>query len=174
MRRRRANQPGRKTLVLSASYVPVRIISWRDAIKMRCEDTADVVAEYRETVSSPSVTWRIPAVIRERQFHKGRAGVRFSPLNVFRRDGYRCQYCGDRFPPDKLECEHVVPKSKGGKRNWENIVAACRTCNARKRDRSCEEIGMFPLAKPVRPKSLPVDRLEVPHERAPEEWLAYL
>lgn len=163
-----------RTLLLNASSWPIRVIPWDRAIKMRYEGTVDVVAEYDEVIKSPSVSWRMPAVVRERASVKVKHGVRFSPANVKLRDRYRCQYCGLKFDPSLLECEHVVPKSHGGKRNWENIVAACRSCNARKANRECDEIGMFPINRPVRPKSLPARMPQINRETAPVEWLAYL
>src|SRR6478735_7165789 len=94
------NQQGNrpmKTLLLSANYLPIRIISWERAIKMRFEETADVVAEYQDEICSPSVTWRVPAVIRERRLAKIKHVIRFSRVNVYLRDGFRCQYCGEKF-----------------------------------------------------------------------------
>jgi len=163
-----------KTLLLSATMQPLRVIPWENAIKMRYEGTVDVLEEYEETVSSPSVTWRMPAVIREKRVVKRpKRGVRFSPANVFLRDNYTCQYCGKGFEPSQLECEHVVPESHGGKKVWENIVAACRACNARKGAYECDEIGMWPINKPVRPRSLPQRPLRVRGE-VPAEWVPYL
>jgi 5-methylcytosine-specific restriction endonuclease McrA len=115
-----------KTLLLSPSYFPIRIISWERAIKMRFEETADVVAEYRDEIRSPSVTWRIPAVVRERRVANVKQVIRFSRSNVYLRDGYRCQYCGKKFDAKGLTYDHVVPRCQGGKTEWANIVAACR------------------------------------------------
>ncbi len=163
-----------KTLLLNANYQPIRVIPWDRAVKMRYEGTADVVVEYADEISSPSVTWRIPAVIRERRRVRVKHVVRFSRQNVFLRDGYRCQYCGERFPASGLTYDHVVPRSHGGKTNWENIVAACHQCNTWKGNRECDEVGMFPRTRPVRPKSLPAVMPEIDRHTAPEEWLAYL
>ncbi len=163
-----------RTLLLNSAYFPIRIIPWDRAIKMRYEGTCDIVAEYQETASSPSVTWRIPAVVRQRQTVKVRGGVRFSPLNVFRRDKFRCQYCGEHFAKAELTCDHVVPKANGGKRDWGNIVAACKSCNSRKADRECDECSMFPLNPPVKPTWLPPSAEWINRQTAPVEWLAYL
>src|SRR6188474_1002031 len=144
-----------KTLLLSANYFPIRVISWERAVKMRFEETADVVAEYSEQISSPSVTWKIPAVVRERRAAKVKHAIRFSRANVYLRDGYRCQYCSERFEPKLLSYDHVVPRCQGGKTVWENIVTACKTCNTKKGGAECDAVGMFPLRTPVRPKYLP-------------------
>lgn len=163
-----------KTLLLSANYFPIRIISWDRAVKMRYEGTVDVVAEYREEIRSPSVTWRIPAVVRQRARVKVKHAIRFSRGNVFLRDRFRCQYCGKRFDCSELEYDHVVPRKNGGKTTWENIVTSCRECNAFKGGRECDEIGMFPINKPVRPATLPAQAPRIDRATAPAEWLAYL
>lgn len=163
-----------KTLLLSANYFPIRVISWERAIKMRFEETADVVAEYSEQVSSPSVTWKIPAVVRERRVAKVKHAIRFSRTNVYLRDRHRCQYCGDKFAPRELSYDHVVPRCEGGKTEWTNIVASCKPCNTLKGGRDCDAAGMWPLNRPVRPKSLPVSGPAIDRSTAPAEWLAFL
>ena len=163
-----------KTLLLSSSYFPIRVIDWDRAVKMRYEGTVDVVAEYRDEVSSPSVTWRIPAVVRQRKTVRVKNVIRFSRGNVFLRDRFRCQYCALRFEANQLEYDHVVPRKNGGKTTWENIVTCCRDCNAYKGGRECDDIGMFPINKPMRPTSLPQRAPRINRATAPVEWLAYL
>ncbi len=163
-----------KTLLLNANYFPIRVIPWDRAVKMKFEGTADVVAEYQDEVRSPSVTWKIPAVIRERRKVKVKHVVRFSRRNVFMRDDFRCQYCGERFDDSELTYDHVIPRAHGGKTSWENIVSACYDCNGRKGSRDCDEVGMFPLKQPKRPTWLPVLGPNIKRETAPPEWLAWL
>jgi len=163
-----------RTLLLSANYFPIRVIHWDRAVKMRFEGTADVVAEYAEEIRSPSVTWKIPAVIRERRVMKVRHAIRFSRANIYLRDRYCCQYCGERFSPRELSYDHVVPRASGGKTTWENIVTACRGCNTLKGSRECDACGMFPINKPVRPRYLPAIGPVIDRDKAPVEWLAFL
>jgi 5-methylcytosine-specific restriction endonuclease McrA len=164
-----------RTLLLTPYYFPIGILRWEDAVKMRYEGTADVVAEYEQTVSSPSVTWRVPAVIRLRRMPAGKKrGIKFSRSNVYQRDGHRCQYCGNRLAESVLSYDHVVPRAAGGRTCWENIVTACRPCNTRKGCRTCDESGMWPLNEPRRPKSLPVQGPRIDREAAPVEWQAFL
>lgn len=165
----------RRTLLLAPYYVPLKILRWQDAIKMIYEETAEVVVEYDEEVRSPSVTWKMPAVIRLRKLApRGKNAVKFSRQNVYARDGYRCQYCGHEFPVSKLSYDHVVPKSAGGRREWKNIVASCRPCNLRKADRTCDEAGMWPLRMPTVPKTLPIHGPTIDPETAPEEWQDFI
>jgi hypothetical protein len=88
---------------------------------------------------------------------RGRIRERFSPplcnRTLFRRDDHRCLYCGSQFNRQDLTRDHVLPKSRGGKDRWENVVAACRRCNWHKDNQTPEEAGMPLLAIPFRPNS---------------------
>ena len=164
-----------KTLLLSPYYVPIKILRWEDAVKMRYEGTADVVVEYDEEISSPSVTWKVPAVMRLRRAPRGgRRGIKFSRGNVYARDNYRCQYCRGHFPVSQLSYDHVVPRAAGGSTDWTNIVTACRDCNTRKGSKTCDEAGMWPVRAPERPKVLRVTGPTIDRATAPEEWLAFV
>lgn len=165
-----------RTLLLNSYYLPVRVLHWQDAIKMVYEDTVRIVAEYDETVSSPSVTWKVPAVIAlkrsVRRYVKG--AVKFSRRNVYARDNHRCQYCGNHFREEELTYDHVVPKSAGGRRTWTNIVSACRPCNSRKGHRTCDEAGMFPLRAPQEPNVMEILSPVIDPSNVPVEWLDFL
>jgi 5-methylcytosine-specific restriction endonuclease McrA len=141
-----------RTLLLSPWYFPLKVIPWEAAVKMKYEGTVDVVVEYGEEVRSPSVTWLVPAVVRLRKLErKVVRGVKYSRVAVYQRDGFRCQYCGGRFPFRELTRDHVVPRAHGGRTTWENTVAACLPCNQQKADRTCDDAGMWPLTRPRRP-----------------------
>jgi 5-methylcytosine-specific restriction endonuclease McrA len=164
-----------KTLLLTSWYLPIQIISWQDAVKMKYEGTIDVVAEYNEDVCSPSITWKMPAVVRlRREVRTTKAGVKFSRVNVYTRDHYTCQYCGKKFTAKELTYDHVVPRKSGGRTNWNNIVACCSRCNYKKDCRTCDETGMFPINPPVKPKRLPLGTPLIDRDNAPAEWLPYL
>jgi 5-methylcytosine-specific restriction endonuclease McrA len=164
-----------RTLLLSPWYVPIKVLRWQDAVKMRYEGTAEVVVEYEDEICSPSVTWKMPAVMRLRGMPKvQKRGVKFSRLNVYQRDGYRCQYCGNRFPAAMLSYDHVVPRAAGGRTDWLNVVSACKPCNTRKADKSCDDAGMWPLTDPHRPRSLPMQSPLIDPSSAPEEWLGFV
>lgn len=165
-----------KTLLLTPWNEPHAILSWRDAVTMKYEETADVVSEYERIVCSPSTTWKVPAVMRLKKLPPvGKRGIKFSRQNVYLRDRYRCQYCGSREVPVKdLTYDHVLPRSKGGKTDWNNIVTCCKTCNSLKGDKTCAQAKMFPRKAPVKPKSLPLQPSIIDIERAPPEWLDYL
>jgi 5-methylcytosine-specific restriction endonuclease McrA len=102
--------------------------------------------------------------------------VRFCRENVYIRDNYTCQYCGDKLSAKHLTLDHVIPASKNGKKNWTNVVSACRTCNQRKANRTPQTANMPLLSEPKMPSWLPIRELEIQMEmeQAPESWLEYL
>jgi len=162
----------RKTLLLSANYIPLQVLHWQEAVKLVYEHTVDILVEYDEEIRSPSVTWKWPAVLRlKRQTKRNRARVvRFSRSGVYIRDGFKCQYCGNRFKYEQLTLDHVVPRSKGGQTTYNNTVAACSKCNCSKGDKSCDEWGKWPLKKPVVPAFLPETGPRLTSATIPPEW----
>ena len=135
-------------LVLNASYEPVNISRARRALVLLIKGVA-VIEEAHDRFVHVGV--QLPCVIRLRQYR--RLPLRLQTLsrkNILIRDGHICQYCGDKFLSSELELEHVVPRARGGLSTWENLVAACRDCNARKADRTPAEAGMKLLRQPRR------------------------
>ncbi len=145
-------------LVLNAdfrplSYFPLSLWSWQEAIKAVFLDRVNVLSEYDRTVRSPSFEMQLPSVIALKEYvHLDRRPA-FTRFNVFLRDRFHCQYCGDRFRTEDLTFDHVVPRSRGGRTTWTNIVTACQSCNLEKGSRLPEESGMFPRTRPVQPST---------------------
>lgn len=165
------------TLLLLPWMAPHKVISWQRAIVLSFLGKVDIIAQYDEVVRSPSVALRAPAVVRMHRAELPRHGtIRFCRENVFRRDGYRCQYCGESLAPRELTFDHVIPRARGGRTGWENIVTCCRPCNDEKRDRTPEEARMKLIRVPVKPTSLPPARLglRLDAARAPAEWRAFM
>jgi 5-methylcytosine-specific restriction endonuclease McrA len=136
----------------------------------------DVFEWYEEEARSPSITIRFPCVARlSKTLISERKDIKFSRSNIYARDGYKCSYCGQKKQPHELNYDHVIPRSKGGKTNWENIVSSCIACNLKKGDKTLKQAGMALLRKPVKPKSLPMSAspIALPRE-VPELWLPYL
>jgi 5-methylcytosine-specific restriction endonuclease McrA len=164
-----------QTLLLTPWMIPHKIIPWQTAVTMSFLGKVDVLEEYDDIVRSPSLSIKAPAVVRLRKPIAGmKRGVKFSRINVFARDEFRCQYCGAKRPVDQLNYDHVVPRVQGGKTVWENIVTSCYDCNSRKRGRTPEQAGMKLLRAPVKPKALPIATV-IPrhHGRIPEAWSPY-
>ncbi len=164
-----------RTLLLTPWYFPHRIVRWQDAVTMVFLGKAEVVVSYDAVLRSPSMAMPSPAVIRVRKLRRSnKPGVRFSRVNVYTRDDFRCQYCGERFDHRMLSYDHVTPRSAGGRTEWTNIVTACKPCNNSKGHLTCDEAGMWPLQRPVQPTSLPpIGPLVIP-ARAPREWRAFI
>ena len=142
-----------KTLKLDFSYRPVGVIDCLEALVMCIIGKAIAVEEYEEEISSPSVTFKIPSVIVLKRVVKFiNNSLHVNRNNIFWRDKNQCQYCGIIETPKELTLDHIVPKSRGGKNTWTNLVTCCKKCNQEKRDRTPEEAGMKLLNKPKAPK----------------------
>ncbi|WP_371153388.1 HNH endonuclease [Jannaschia sp. 2305UL9-9] len=138
-------------LVLNAdyrplSYYPLSLWPWQDAVKAAFLDRVDIVSEYDEVVRSPTTTIRIPSVVVLKDYVAPQKKVAFTRFNLFLRDEFSCQYCGSK---GDLTFDHVVPRASGGITSWENVVAACGSCNLRKGSRSLRQVG-YHLRKPPR------------------------
>lgn len=163
-----------RTLLLTPWMTPARVISWQRAVVLTFLGKVEVVEEYDVPIAAPSLTIRAPAVVRQRRAAPVRARrTPFSRMNVFIRDAFTCQYCGESKAPIELSMDHVMPRSKGGTTNWENIVAACHPCNQRKAGRTPEEARMVLRRRPFRPTSLPASVSVERAKEVPLEWRAY-
>ena len=160
----------RSALVLNATYEPLSVVSARRAICLVLLDKADIVEDDGSTVNSERLSIGAPLVIRLRYVVKVpyNRSTSLSRRAVFARDNHKCGYCGA--PADSID--HVMPRSRGGKNVWENVIAACRPCNLHKRDRTPEEAGMRLSHRPHAPRELSWIVFAVP--RVPEEWKPYL
>jgi 5-methylcytosine-specific restriction endonuclease McrA len=160
----------RSALVLNATYEPLSVVSARRAICLVLCDKAEVIADDGTVVHSERLNMASPTVIRLRYvvkvpYHRN---ATMSRRAVFARDHHRCGYCGGT--ADSID--HVMPRSRGGKNIWENVIAACRGCNLRKRDRTPEEAGMQLSSVPRAPREMSWIMYAVP--RIPEQWKPYL
>lgn len=164
-----------RTLVLSQSYEPVTVIPWQRAITLLSLGKVEVLEEYAADIRSTTFVLRVPAVVRLlRAFRKFRKPVKFSRVNIYARDGYSCQYCGQSRPLSELTYDHVVPRHQGGKTEWTNIVTACQGCNLSKGARTPEQAGMRLRSRPVQPKWVPAVTITVSSRSVPEAWRDYL
>ena len=144
---------------------------------------AEILEAYDQTVRSPSLEVRVPAVVRHVSgTHNWWAtkGVRFNRRTVLLRDGGRCQYCGQKVSPELATYDHLVPRCKGGRTTWDNIVTCCFSCNQRKGDQTPEAARMRLLSDPRKPRvgTIPVlpglrGCRQVPLD-VPASWLPYL
>lgn len=165
----------KQTLMLDRGFTPVGVVSWKAAITLLYQGKAKVVEEYDSIVRSAYLTINIPAVISlTENVKKRRKPVKFSRVNVYGRDEYRCQYCGTKCGMRELTYDHVIPRAQGGKTTWTNIVSCCVGCNAKKAGRTPEQAKMRLLKKPVQPVDLPSVVIPVSMNSIPDAWRDYL
>jgi len=168
-------------LVLNAdfrplSYFPLSLWSWQETVKAVFLDRVNVVEEYDHAVSSPSFEIQLPSVISLKEFVPMSRRPAFTRFNVFLRDGFACQYCGGSFIAPELTFDHVVPRSRGGRTTWENVVTSCSPCNLRKGNRMPDRCGMQPINPPEQPSAwhLQQQGRAFPPNHLHEHWRDYL
>jgi 5-methylcytosine-specific restriction endonuclease McrA len=171
-----------KTLVLNADYQPLSVFplsewTWTDAVKALMLDRVTLVAEYDEFIPTPLHKIRYPSIIAVKKYQQQSRAIAFNKHNLWLRDGGICQYCATTLTTYELTFDHVHPRSKGGETTWDNIVCACQPCNARKANKSCEEVKMFPRVWPRKPKAVELairKRMMEGTENLHQTWLDYL
>lgn len=164
-----------QVLLLNITYEPLKIINWKKAVTLLFLGKVEVIEEYSETIRSVTFAIRLPSVVRLlRMVRRPKGGVRFSRQNIYARDRYHCQYCGARFATEELTYDHVIPKSRGGKTKWENIVTCCVECNRKKGGLTPAEASMKLIREPRRPDWVPALRITIGFHRIPESWRDYL
>lgn len=168
-------------LVLNRNFLAVKVCTVKNAMTILCKGQAKVIDEnynlysfdqwvsksasliedpdqidkYAGIIRSPSTTLLAPQAIHLCMSDvriDGLLKVKYSRRNIFHRDDNTCQYCGEEYPRKELTVDHIIPRSRGGKNTFTNIVAACKTCNSRKANKTPEEAGMKLIKPPHTPK----------------------
>jgi 5-methylcytosine-specific restriction endonuclease McrA len=143
----------RYVLVLNQNYEPLSICTAKRAIVLVFLGKAEIVEKLASEVRTVSRAFPLPSVVRLYMYITiPRKKILLTRKNILKRDGYRCQYCGQKRNP--LTLDHVIPKNKGGSDSWENLVCACARCNNRKGQRTPEEARMTLHRQPRRPNYL--------------------
>ena len=166
-----------QTLLLNASYEPLRVLGWQKAITLWCQGKVEVIAVHDREIRAVSFSLKMPSVIRLLRFVKIRRRfdyVPFSRANIYARDKHTCQYCCTAFTTAELTFDHVVPVAQGGRKDWVNIVTCCVTCNRKKGGQTPAEAGMRLKRPPKRPTSVPAVRVTIGLHDAPDSWRDYL
>lgn len=145
-----------RVLVLNATYEPLSIISVRRAVVLLLKEKAELIEAASERLHAARASLPVPLVIRLVYYVRIPRQVTMTPTRkgVLLRDNNTCQYCGATPGRPGLTLDHVVPRCRGGETTWDNVVAACRSCNVRKGDRTPEEAGMTLRKRPGRPHYL--------------------
>ncbi len=177
-------------LVLNRSFLPIHITTVRRAFTMIYQGTALAVNGSYETfdfeswrrvevdgeqgVGIPDGSIRVPRVIVLRCYDRvPRRHVRYSRVNIFARDNFTCQYCGTRPHRSKLNLDHVIPRSLGGRTTWENVVCSCIDCNRRKGGRTPTQARLRLHRSPTKPTWTPM-LTHIGARVRYEEWRPFL
>ena len=160
----------RYTLKLDAAWQPLEIIDSLKGFSMIYSGRAKVVENHPQQFNA---LFYYPSIIVLNSYVRTRP-VFLSPtrLNIYWRDMYKCQYCYENFHHTKLTLDHVIPKSKGGAKSWENLVTSCNKCNQKKGNKTPSEASMKLFKVPTRPK-YSVVRTK-PHLKIPLSWKKFI
>ena len=170
---RRRPLTGGRVLVLNASYEPINVCTVRRAAVLVLKSRAEVLEKGRGALHSERLELDRPCVIRLVRYVRIPRDVHRRKITrkaVLARDAYTCQYCGHQ--ANGLTVDHVIPRSRGGSSEWENIVASCAPCNRRKGNRLPLEASMHPVSRPRAPGPTVFIRIAAP--RIPVAWEPYL
>jgi 5-methylcytosine-specific restriction endonuclease McrA len=163
----RANK---KVLVLNQSYQPISVTTVKKAVNPTWRNKVDTIEISEQTLRSPNAEFPLPLVIRLK------SGVKYNPFrrvelnrrNLFKRDKNCCVYCGSK---ENLTVDHVIPRSRGGKTTWDNVVTACHPCNNKKDNKMPEDVGLKLKIQPKQPNHLIFLTEET---KLHEKWKPYL
>ena len=159
-----------RTLVLNATYEPLGVISDRRALILVLNSRATMVEDSGTVLHYSSGEIALPSVIRLNKFVRipYRHSVPLSRRAIFARDGGRCVYCA----APATSIDHVIPRSRGGAHNWENVVSACHRCNHTKADKPLKDLGWRLRTLPREPVGAAWRILGT--GRTDKTWLPYL
>jgi 5-methylcytosine-specific restriction endonuclease McrA len=160
-----------RVLVLNQDYQAVTVCSAERAFVLVLMNKAEMISEMAaQVLRSVSREFRYPSIIRLNRFvNLPFKRVALSRINIYKRDGNACVYCNSA---DRLTLDHVLPRSRGGRDSWDNLVTACQRCNTEKGDRTPEEADMKMRHKPFRPSFIMY--LRDFHGKVQDEWRPYL
>jgi 5-methylcytosine-specific restriction endonuclease McrA len=161
-------------LVLNATYEPLSVVSVRRAVVLLLKEKAEIVEAAEAKLRSEHLTLPQPLVIRLVYYVRipYRVTLPLTRRAVLARDYYTCQYCGEQPPRKALTVDHILPRSRGGRTTWENVVTACQRCNGRKGSRTPEEAHMGLRSKPSKPRYVALAMVESP--AAHQAWRKYI
>lgn len=187
-----------RILLLNRLWQPVNIIGVKRGFSLLCQDYAQVIhtgegnfdildfgswVEYSrenppanpsESIQTVRLSFRIPKVLLLREYDRLPVReMKFNRQNLFERDGFRCQYCNKTFQSKDLNLDHVIPRDRGGKTSWVNVVTSCIRCNSRKGNRLPHEAGMLLVRRPEKPRWRPfVSSIDA--DQCDESWIQFM
>ena len=143
----------KKVLLLNSSYEPLMVINTKRAIILSFLKKVDTILQSKNVVRSEKIHFRVPSVVKLKNYtFVKRNTISLTRKNIFLRDNNTCQYCSKN--DCLLTIDHIIPKDKGGKDTWNNLVASCNRCNRKKGNFPLETIDMKLMKRPVKPHYL--------------------
>ena len=159
-------------LVLNANYEPLNVCRTRRALGLLLAGKAELLLNGRGYIHTVRTAYPRPSVIRlGYMIKRPRPHVRLTKREIFRRDDFRCQYCGATAP--HMTIDHVVPRHRGGRYTWQNLVTACERCNLKKGGRTIQEAHMSLLRAPAEPRATAL-YLYGAHLEDNQDWQPFL
>ena len=141
----------RKVLLLNQSFEPLMIIGAKRAILLIFSEKVETIENYRELIHSAYLSMKLPSVIRLKHYARiQKKNIVLTRKNILKRDNYTCQYCNTH-SHQRMTIDHIVPRNKGGRDTWENLVTACMGCNTKKGNHLLHEIEMKLVLNPKKP-----------------------
>ena len=146
---KQSNQLSNLTLILNASYLPLGVCTSKRAICLFFLNKVDILMNYEDYIYSPSTRLKVPSVIKLKKYvNFNSLDVVLNRKNLLLRDNSCCQYCSST---KNLTIDHIIPKQKGGKDTWQNLIIACSSCNAKKGNRTPFEANMKLMKEAKKP-----------------------
>ena len=183
----------RPVLVLNKMWIPIRVASVKRCLKLIFADKASLVdpsdysvytweewmtldaANDEYVIPTTRDNIKIPEVIVLLKYDKVYTkDLRLTKRNIYIRDKYKCQYTGKQLNFDEANIDHVIPRSRGGKNTWDNLVVCTKEINSIKGDKTPEEAGLKLIKKPVKPTPSCPHRLMDPKFNMPESWSKFI
>lgn len=159
-------------LVLNANFEPLNVCSTKRAMGLLFAGKAELLLDGRGFIQTVRQAYPRPSIIRlGYMIKRPRPHVRLTKREIFRRDNYTCQYCGNR--SHRLTVDHIIPRHRGGEYSWTNLVTACPMCNLKKGGRTLEEANMMLRRPPHEPRPTAV-YLFGNHLSENDDWRPYL
>lgn len=166
MQNKKKNIMGKPVLILNGDYqplsrYPLSLNSMKKVLKSLLKGRINVVKEYDDTIKVKNQEIKLPKIVVLKKYISVSHTPKFSRKNVYLRDNYTCQYCGQQFKPDDLTFDHVIPRCKGGQTHWENIVTACKDCNYKKGGKTLTEAHMELIKEPFIPSTRHLENMSM-------------
>ena len=135
----------KNTTILNSNYTHLEVVSWKKGLLLIMAEKVHPIEFYEneEINTTGGKSYMIPKIVVLKRYVKLPDRMyRPNRRNIFLRDNYSCVYCKKQLESNELSVDHILPKSRGGKETWDNLVTACKNCNCLKADRTPEEAGM--------------------------------